>query len=205
MKCNLSEIHTIEEYTFVNFTQLDEHDVQNIRVWRNDPSVRTFMYNSDEITEEAHLNFISSLSHRKDKIYWLVYSNNAPLGVVSVVDIDYLKSLGEIGYYLVPQEQNSGKGLDFLYAAYYFLFDTIGFNELFGRTEIHNINAIALNHYLGAVASDRIVDIDGIKYVEFSFNKHDFLESYKYRSNASRLISFLKKTRPQLIQKYKDI
>lgn len=204
MIINHSSIYTIGEYRFVNFSQLDNENVEHIRKWRNDPTVRNYMYNSEEISHDEHIKFIHSLISRKDKCYWLVYLNDKPLGVVSIVDIDYNKASGEIGYYLIPQEQNSGKGLDFLFTIYDFLFNYIGCELLFGRTEIHNINAIALNYYLGGQSSEQVVIFNGTKYVEFIFNKNEFIEIHKEKSNPLKLIKFLRQMKPQLSKIYNN-
>lgn len=196
--------YTTGSYSFVNFSQLDEKSIESVREWRNDLSVRRFMYNSNEITKEEHKNFIKSLSSREDRCYWLVYLNGVPLGVVNIVDINPEKRCGEIGYYLIPSQQDSGKGLDFLFAVYHFMFCTIGCDFLFGRTEIHNINAMALNYYLGVESSENIVTIDGADYIEFVFRKNAFMEAFDNRTDTVRLVSFLKDIKKRLKLKYKD-
>lgn len=203
MDINNSNVYIIGEYRFVNFSQLNNMDVNRIRVWRNDISIRKFMYNSNIISEEEHLNFIQSLATRKDKAYWLVYLNDCPLGVVGIVDINYEKKCGEIGYYLLPDEQESGKGLDFLFSIYNFMFNSIGCSYLVGRTEIHNINALALNYYLGGDSADSITILNGIKYVEFIFKKESFMKAFENKSDSQKLIKFLKDIKPQLKLKYK--
>lgn len=202
MNLSQADKYTIGQYTFINFTQLDESFVENVRLWRNHPSVRKYMYNSNEISKNEHLNFIHSLAGREDRSYWLVYIENCPLGVVSIVDIDYSKSSGEIGYYLLPSQQDSGNGLDFLFAIYHFLFNTINCKELYGRTEVHNINALALNYYLGAESSTKMVILKGVKYIEFTFKKDKFLEAYQEKSDKAKLMHFLRKIKPQIKKRY---
>lgn len=204
MNIDLSYTYTIGSYSFINFSQLDEKNIERVREWRNDISVRRFMYNSNEISKEEHRNFIKSLSSREDRSYWLVYLDDDPLGVVNIVGINHEKGCGEIGYYLIPSQQDSGKGLDFLFTIYNFMFNILGCNSLFGRTEIHNVNAMALNYYLGAESPEDIVSIDGVDYIEFVFRKNAFMEAFECRMDNVRLVSFLKDMKKRLKLKYRQ-
>lgn len=204
MTIDRSCTYTIGAYHFVNFIKLDEDTIEKVREWRNDPSVRRHMYNSNEISKEEHWNFIKSLPNKKDRSYWLVYLNNKPLGVINIVDINYEKRCGEIGYYLIPSEQDSGNGLDFLYIVYDFMFNSLGCENLYGRTEIHNTNALALNFYMGQESPEGIVTISGVDYIEFKYEKDAFLKALKYRNDTTRLVKFIKDIRMQLKLKYKS-
>lgn len=59
-------------WTFKNFVMLSDEEVKNVWQWRNDESIRKWMYNSDIIPWDNHLKFIESLKNREDKYYWLV-------------------------------------------------------------------------------------------------------------------------------------
>ena len=74
-------------YEVIDFTQIEDlHLKKQILEWRNDESIRKWMYNSDIISLEQNLSFIDSLKYKKDKVYFLVKRNNEYIGVFYVVD-----------------------------------------------------------------------------------------------------------------------
>ena len=48
----------------INFTELNLSEVKMVLKWRNNPDVRKWMYNQDEILLENHLAFIKSLKSK---------------------------------------------------------------------------------------------------------------------------------------------
>ncbi len=93
---NLSDIE------LVNFVDLTTEEKLMILKWRNDKSIRVWMYNSENITEINHLKFIESLKEDIMKKYFLVKSNNQMIGVIYFIDIDKENSNAEFGIYSNP-------------------------------------------------------------------------------------------------------
>lgn len=174
MEINRKEDYEIGNYRFQNFTIVDNILSEKIRLWRNDPSIRNVMYNTDEISDLQHKQFLKNLSYSDNKYYWLVYRNNEPFGVLNIIDVNHSNNSGQLGYYLFPDYLDSGLGMEFISMCLQFLFGKIGFEKIFGRTEINNKNALIVNYHLGFCFRPEPVAIGGRKYIEQDINSSDF-------------------------------
>lgn len=192
MNIDKKKIYHVGEYTFVNFINLDDETIEKIRVWRNHPDICKVMYNTEEISKENHFNFIKSLSNNDSKFYWLVYKYETPIGVMNVVDVDYEKSNGQLGYYLLPQFLSSGIGLEFISTLIYFIFSELEFKSLFGRTEVGNKDALRFNYHLGFKMFPKVVEIDGIRFIEQNCTADNYLSKYVYITDPKELQKSIK-------------
>lgn len=192
MNIDKSKTYNVGEYTFVNFINLDAKTIENIRLWRNHHDIRKVMYNTEEITQEQHRLFINSLSASTSRFYWLVSKYNDPIGVMNIVDVDSEQTFGQLGYYLLPQYLNSGIGLEFISTIMCFSFVQLGLSVLFGRTEIGNKDALRFNYHLGFKLRPKIVEINGMKYVEQDCRAEDFLARFEYITNLKELAKSMK-------------
>lgn len=190
MEIDKYKIYEIDGYRFVNFILLDEKTKEQVRIWRNSPEIRKFMYNTNEITPEEHLAFIDSLPQLNDRCYWLVYRDSEPIGVSSIVNIDYTLQSAESGYYLLPSMMDAGIGLEFIYSILHFFFKVIGCKNLFGRTEAHNINALILNRFFGAIPRQEIINLDGTDFIEQDTAASTFLELHKAAPEVKDFVRF---------------
>ena len=56
----------------INFTDLLLEEKKMILEWRNHQAIRKWMYNQEAISLVEHLNYIKSLSFKKDRLYFMV-------------------------------------------------------------------------------------------------------------------------------------
>ena len=108
-------VYKYHGYVFQHFSILSEELLKQILDWRNTFEIRQFMYNTDVISLENHLNFTKTLAQREDCYYWLVTKDNVPYGVFNLTNIDHERRIAELGYYMAPSQMKSGGGLDFVY------------------------------------------------------------------------------------------
>lgn len=97
----------IQDIFALDFTQMTLEDSQNVLNFRNHPEVSKWMY-SDNISINAHLNFISSLKNNSSSYYWLMKKNSQLLGVGSLTRINLAHKHGYIGIYKNPSLYNVG-------------------------------------------------------------------------------------------------
>jgi UDP-2,4-diacetamido-2,4,6-trideoxy-beta-L-altropyranose hydrolase/UDP-4-amino-4,6-dideoxy-N-acetyl-beta-L-altrosamine N-acetyltransferase len=91
----------------INFIELTQEEKQMVLNWRNDSSIREWMYNKDIISLESHLSYIDSLKESVNKIYFLVKKNNKYIGVIDFVNIN--KESVCMGIYANPLSKGVGK------------------------------------------------------------------------------------------------
>lgn len=111
-----------------NFTDLTLDERIMVLSWRNHESVRNHMYTNEIITRVNHEDFIQSLSHRIDKVYFVVIKNNAPIGVVDLVDIT--DTTASLGLYANPYSDRKGIGRIILRALIRYAHETLHLRTL---------------------------------------------------------------------------
>ncbi len=190
-------VSQIGDYKFRNFISLIDSEKKTVWNWRNDESTRRLMYNKDFIPYENHLRFIDSLAERNDVAYWLIEKNDNPIGVVSLTDINFLKSSAELGYYMNPQCRNGGLGLEFVYHVLSFVFREICVNFLYGAMDTTNKNAIAVDTYMGCVLGNIISkgSDSTARFVEWTYERKNFLNNKEDKCDIRGFVNYLRKNK----------
>lgn len=193
MQIDKKIVYQVSDYTFTNFINLDENLIKQVWQWRNDPTIREFMYNKEIIPLENHLKFVKSLNDRCDVAYWLVRKGEEPIGVTNLTDINIDESSAELGYYMLPSKLNSGLGLEFAYNNLLFVFDTeIQCNYLHGAIHRSNINALVLDSYLGCeIQTEQLKDPDK-EFVSFTARKEKFLAEADGKNDMRAFITYVR-------------
>lgn len=133
----------IENYELINFTNLEDNDLEMVRRWRNSENVRKWMYNDHIISEEEHLRFINSLKESKDKIYWLVKKEDLPIGVLNFININWKHKRAYFGMYANPENKIPGVGRILDRIAIKVAFDLLNLHTL--KLEVIETNKAVIN------------------------------------------------------------
>ena len=177
-------------YEVIYFTQIEDlYLKKQILEWRNDESIRKWMYNSDIISLEQHLSFIDSLKYKKDKVYFLVKRNNEYIGVFYVVDRKDYK--GEFGYYLAPKFHQENLSVEFYYNNLLYCFNNLELKELLGHVLKTNKDAYTLNLFFGFEVKE-IQKSDLKEFYYMTLTKEKWEENLK---NNNKIKYFLELTK----------
>ena len=181
------KIYESRGYRFKNFVILNDDEKRMVLKWRNDDSVRRWMYSAKQATEEEHFNYIKTLERRDDRWYWLIYRGELPVGVLVLTLQDSEKELYEPGIYMNPELYGEGFGL--FKEINFFLFYVIGIEKMCGSVQTDNKDALYINIFLGnKFTGEKIIPQDGkeVKYLicplyvkdDFSPHKDATLNEY---------------------------
>ena len=128
---------------------LDEETIKDIRLWRNQPFVRTMMYQQNEITEKEHSEYIQKLKEDNNRGLFVFYLDEEPLGVYQY-KIDPLGNYATIGDYLIREEYaDLGYGIIMGYFITEINFEILKTHKNFGEVMDFNINVRKYNKRLG--------------------------------------------------------
>ena len=105
------KIYQSHDYTFKNFIMMNDDEKRMVLKWRNDDTVRRWMYSAKQATEEEHFNYINTLENRDDRWYWIVYKKDLPVGVLVLALQDRDKEIYEHGIYMNPNLYSGGFAL----------------------------------------------------------------------------------------------
>lgn len=193
MQIDKKKIYLVNDYSFINFINLDDETIKQVWQWRNDPQIREFMYNKEVIPLENHLRFVESLKDRNDVAYWLVRKGAETVGVTNLTDINIEESSAELGYYMLPSKLNSGLGLEFAYNNFLLVFNTqIQCEFLHGAIHRSNINALVLDSYLGCEIQKDALKQSDKEFIPFMVTKDKFLANASGKNDMRAFISYVK-------------
>lgn len=89
---------------------VDASDRERLLAWRNSPQVAAFMYSDHLISRDEHDRWFDGLAGHPRRRDWIVLLDGAPVGLTSLVDIDFAQGRGTIARYLA-EESARGFGL----------------------------------------------------------------------------------------------
>jgi UDP-4-amino-4,6-dideoxy-N-acetyl-beta-L-altrosamine N-acetyltransferase len=113
---------------FKNFTKINEDEKRLILGWRNSDRIRTKMVHKEIISWEDHNHFIECLKGRKDCIYYLIYIDDVPVAVSSIIDINLKNKTCSGGMY-IGDVNYLGYGIPILYYGYKNIFENMNIIE----------------------------------------------------------------------------
>jgi UDP-4-amino-4,6-dideoxy-N-acetyl-beta-L-altrosamine N-acetyltransferase len=134
-----------DNIVLVNFIDLTLEEKKMILSWRNHPSIKQWMYNSNDILLENHLNFIETLKNCTDKLYFLVKREDDYIGVIDFTNINFQIGECDFGLYTNPFEKVAGVGRMLEESCIKYAFDILGLKKL--KLEVFCENERAINLY----------------------------------------------------------
>jgi UDP-4-amino-4,6-dideoxy-N-acetyl-beta-L-altrosamine N-acetyltransferase len=131
---------------FKNILDASADLVEIVRQWRNHKQISQYMLTNHVISKKEHSQWIEKLKTQKTAKTWIIQYNGAPIGVVSLANIDVNKKTTEWGFY-ISEETARGKGLgsEVLYHLMKHVFDEMKFKKM--KTTVLENNPVALHLY----------------------------------------------------------
>ncbi|MFN4280629.1 UDP-4-amino-4,6-dideoxy-N-acetyl-beta-L-altrosamine N-acetyltransferase [Thermosynechococcus sp.] len=128
-----------------NFIHLSLQEREMVRSWRNHPTVRQWMYSDHEISKLEHYQFIRKLVNSQKDFYYLLYTQEAPIGVLYLNRVDFRHQNAYFGIYANPEKRVHGAGILLEKAALRLAFDIAQLHTL--KLEVIADNERALTFY----------------------------------------------------------
>lgn len=135
----------LENIKLKNFTDLSHKEKLMILSWRNNESVRKWMYNSHIISKDSHLSFIDNLKHKKNDIFFLVSEKDKNLGVIYFNYVENENKSCYFGLYANPFEKIIGVGRILEEECIKYAFDILKLTRL--KLEVFEDNERAMKLY----------------------------------------------------------
>ena len=126
----------------INFIDLTLDEKKMVLKWRNNPNVKQWMFTSNNISIQDHLNYIDLLKLKKDKIYFLVKNEDEYIGIIDFTNINFEKNEAELGLYSNPYLKGVGKIL--MEQVCNYGFEKLNLDKLISTVFKNNISAIRL-------------------------------------------------------------
>lgn len=138
-------------FTFVDFTEMNESQSLQVLECRNNPEIRMWMVNTDIISADCHSKFVQSLSGNKHKLYFSVLYRGQFIGSINIHIEDTDRA--ERGIYIHPRFWGKKFALNICKEFYKYIHDNLGINIIYTKVKKENKGSNALELALGAKLS----------------------------------------------------
>lgn len=137
-----------ENFTFIDFTEMDESMSRQVWECRNLPEIRKWMVNPECIQYEDHLRFVDGLKSKCNVKYYAVLQNGEFIGSVNI----HIENDGsaERGIYIHPEYWGKGMAKKICRDFYSCLRRNVGINAITTKVLRENVGSNALERSLGA-------------------------------------------------------
>ncbi|HEY5009389.1 MAG TPA: UDP-4-amino-4,6-dideoxy-N-acetyl-beta-L-altrosamine N-acetyltransferase [Caulobacteraceae bacterium] len=114
-------------------------DSQRLLDWRNRPEVSAYMYTDHLISADEHARWFESALAARDRRYWIIELDGAPVGMVNLAGIDLVRRRSEWAYYLAePSTRGRGVGAVVEFMVIDHVFKDLGLNKLWCEVLVDN-------------------------------------------------------------------
>jgi len=126
---------------------LESDDLATVLSWRNDPRIRSHMFNSNIITMSEHLAWFKSSALNSNRCLLLVLKEDVPFGFAQF-QISHCKAVADWGFYVDPNGPK-GQGQALGRSVLSFGFDELKLLRVTGKVLSDNTKSIALHKRMG--------------------------------------------------------
>ncbi|MFA6136928.1 MAG: UDP-4-amino-4,6-dideoxy-N-acetyl-beta-L-altrosamine N-acetyltransferase [Sulfurimonas sp.] len=129
----------------VDFVDLSLDEKKMVLNWRNEESVKKWMYSQDDIVLENHLQYIDTLEASKTKQYMVVKILDQYIGVIDFTNINFQAKVTDFGLYANPSEKVAGVGRILEECCVKYAFEILQLDKM--MLEVFSDNERAINLY----------------------------------------------------------
>jgi len=123
----------------VQLRPLRDDDSAQVLAWRNSPEVAAHMYTDHAISQAEHDRWLEAAQSEKDRTYWIILYDRAPVGLANIVRIDLTARRCEWAYYLGSSDtRGKGIGAATEYIVLDHVFGVRGLNKLWCEVFVEN-------------------------------------------------------------------
>lgn len=129
-----------------NFINLTENEMRMVLEWRNNASVRKWMYQDHNISLEEHCDFTGKLKQSINNYYWVVKNKHGEyFGTIYFNKINFKNKNAYIGIYSNPYSNLKNKGHLLMKFLKKLAFEIVNLHTL--KLEVVEHNERAINFY----------------------------------------------------------
>ena len=135
--------------------ECDEEALDRMRLIRNHPQVRSFMYNDQEFDQDTHRRWLNAQYNNADNAIYGAFVDEVLQGSVGLIGIDPVNRHAEWGFYISPQLQGQGLGEAMLFNMLDLAFGVHPVDKVNSEVIEYNTGSLAVHDRLGFVKEGR--------------------------------------------------
>ena len=131
----------------ITVRMLESDDLETVLSWRNDPRIRSHMFNSNFITTSEHVAWFKSSALNSNRYLLLVLKQDIPFGFAQF-NLSQCKAVADWGFYVDPNG-SKGQGQALGRSVLSFGFNELKLLRVTGQVLSDNLPSIMLHELLG--------------------------------------------------------
>ena len=133
----------------ITLESLRRDHLEMVRLWRNQDHIRKNMQFQDTLTREDQQLWFDSLDMERN-LYWIIRSNDYPIGLIHIKEIDDELNVGEAGIFIgEPSYLHMPQPMLAILFMMELSFHSLGLELLKAKIKSGNQHAISFNKQLG--------------------------------------------------------
>lgn len=136
--------------TDINLVELEEHHLELVRSWRNNPEVSKYMYTDTNLSMEDQYAWYHRVWADPTYYYWMIEYEGRYFGVANLANIDFVNSKCSWAFYLGDTSvRGQGIGSKVEYHVLQHVFTRMGLNKLDCEVFAFNEQVIKMHEKFG--------------------------------------------------------
>jgi UDP-4-amino-4,6-dideoxy-N-acetyl-beta-L-altrosamine N-acetyltransferase len=141
----------------ISFRPLQYDDKEMIRLWRNLPQVREYMFTDHLIGPEEHAAWFDRIFDNPSYRYWIIRCDEEDVGLLYIYDIDARNQRCEFGFYVIDANvRGKNVGMFAEYFALQYIFTELRFNKVCCPVLDFNRGVLRMHESFGFVQEGRL-------------------------------------------------
>lgn len=134
---------------FIYITAISSQQIEQVRVIRNHSNIRKYMYTDHIISSDEHRRWLKGLEGDESRKAFVIFKGGKLIGLVSLSKISDQHGTADWAFYLDPEEQGGGTGVQVEYALLEYAFEEMGLEKLNCEVLSINPNVVKLHQKFG--------------------------------------------------------
>lgn len=176
----------IENYG-IRLKKIAEHDIENIRQWRNNPEISKYMEFRENITPKMQKIWYDKVNN-ENNYYFIVEKNEIECGLINIKDICFTSKTGEAGVFYLPEHTGTVLPFQALLILLDFAFEHLFLDIVIAHILSDNKRAIRYNERFGFKC---LPNQPNVHNQEYRLSRSDYL---KHKPPISNLIQKVSKS-----------
>jgi UDP-4-amino-4,6-dideoxy-N-acetyl-beta-L-altrosamine N-acetyltransferase len=130
------------------FHPFDKKYIDIVYEWRRDRETSQYMFSDIENDYKKHVEWFNNISKNKSCKYWIIKTNEVPIGLINLASIDEKNRRLNAGYYIGEKQYRILGALPLPYV-YNYVFKTMKFRKIYGEVISSNNNILKIHEMHG--------------------------------------------------------
>ena len=134
----------------VRMAKIREEWLPLIMDWRMRPYITKYLNTDPVLTLEGQYKWFEKVSADPSQRHWVILVDEVPVGVIQLMNIDFVNQRCESGLYIAERDKRSFKlAVNLSWSLFDYVFEILELNKVYSSTFAENDGVVKLNAFCG--------------------------------------------------------